>query len=114
MQLPIRRANHAFTAFMLSLAAVFLALIGAINAMLIFLIIRPVKRLSDIASEVSLGNIDAPEFRASSNDEIAVLAEAFGPVILELGPARDQQPQGGGRGQKAGTGMLPSLIETAC
>jgi protein-histidine pros-kinase len=84
MQLPIRRANHAFTAFMLSLAAVFLALIGAINAMLIFLIIRPVKRLSDIASEVSLGNIDAPEFRATGNDEIAVLAESFGRMRKSL------------------------------
>jgi protein-histidine pros-kinase len=32
MTLPIQRANHAFTAFMLSLAAVFVVLIVAINA----------------------------------------------------------------------------------
>jgi HAMP domain-containing protein len=77
MQLPIQRANSAFTAFMLSLAAVFLVLIGAINGMLMFLIIRPVNRLSNIASEVSLGNLEVPDFKATGKDEIANLAESF-------------------------------------
>ena len=77
MRLPIERANSAFVAFMLSLAAVFLALIAAINFMLFFVVIRPVTRLSAIASEVSLGNIDTPGFTASGKDEIATLTEAF-------------------------------------
>src|SRR6266700_3177178 len=78
MQLPIQRANSAFTAFMLSLAAVFIVLIIAINAMLIFLIIKPVNQLSNVASEVSLGNLDVPDFEARGRDEIAKLAESFG------------------------------------
>src|SRR5882724_5733472 len=77
MQLPIQRANNAFTAFMLSLAAVFIVLIGAINAMLIFVVIRPVNQLSNVASEVSLGNLDVPDFRATGKDEIAKLSESF-------------------------------------
>jgi protein-histidine pros-kinase len=77
MQLPIQRANHAFTAFMLSLAAVFVVLIVAINALLMYLVIRPVNQLSNIASEVSLGNLDVPDFQASGKDEIATLAESF-------------------------------------
>lgn len=77
MQLPIQRANHAFTAFMLSLAGIFVVLIIAINAMLMFLIIRPVNQLSNIASEVSLGNLTVPDFQASGKDEIATLAESF-------------------------------------
>jgi HAMP domain-containing protein len=77
MQLPIQRANHAFTAFMLSLAAVFIVLIGAINVLLMYLVIRPVNLLSNIASEVSLGNLTVPDFEASGKDEIASLAEAF-------------------------------------
>jgi protein-histidine pros-kinase len=77
MQLPIQRANHAFTAFMLSLAAVFVVLIVSINALLMFLVIRPVNRLSNIASEVSLGNLTVPDFEASGKDEIATLAESF-------------------------------------
>ncbi len=84
MQLPIQRANSAFTAFMLSLAAVFIVLIIAINAMLIFLIIKPVNQLSNVASEVSLGNLDVPDFEARGRDEIAKLAESFGRMRKSL------------------------------
>jgi protein-histidine pros-kinase len=84
MRLPTERANHAFTAFMLALAAVFVVLIAAINAMLFLLVIRPVNRLSNIASELSLGNLEAPDFRASGNDEIATLAESFGRMRKSL------------------------------
>jgi protein-histidine pros-kinase len=84
MQLPIQRANSAFSAFMLSLAAVFLVLIAAINAMLIFVVIRPVNQLSNIASEVSLGNLDVPDFQAAGKDEISKLAESFGRMRKSL------------------------------
>jgi protein-histidine pros-kinase len=84
MQLPIKRANNAFTAFMLSLAAIFIVLIVAINAMLMFLVIRPVNQLSNIASEVSLGNLEVPDFQASGKDEIATLAESFGRMRKSL------------------------------
>jgi protein-histidine pros-kinase len=84
MQLPIQRANGAFTAFMLSLAAVFIVLIAAINAMLILLVIRPVNQLSNVASEVSLGNLDVPDFQASGKDEIAKLSESFGRMRKSL------------------------------
>jgi protein-histidine pros-kinase len=84
MQLPIKRANSAFSAFMLSLAAVFIVLIGAINAMLIFVVIRPVNQLSNVASEVSLGNLDVPDFQVTGKDEIAKLAESFGRMRKSL------------------------------
>ncbi len=84
MQLPIQRANSAFTAFMLSLAAVFVVLIVAINAMLMLLIIRPVTQLSSIASEVSLGNLNVPDFQSSGKDEIATLTESFGRMRKSL------------------------------
>lgn len=77
MTLPIQRAHSAFIAFMLSLAAVFIVLIVAINAMLFYLVILPVNQLSNIASEVSLGNLEVPEFAATGKDEISTLAEAF-------------------------------------
>jgi protein-histidine pros-kinase len=77
MTLPVQRANRAFGAFMLSLAVIFLVLIAAINALLFYLVIRPVNRLSNIASQVSLGNVDVPDYKASGKDEIATLAEAF-------------------------------------
>jgi protein-histidine pros-kinase len=77
MQLPIQRAKVALAGFMLSLAAVFAVLALALNAMLIFLVTRPVNRLSKIANELSLGNLEVAEFQPSSKDEIAGLAESF-------------------------------------
>jgi HAMP domain-containing protein len=77
MTLPIQRAHGAFGAFMVSLAMIFLVLIVAINALLFSLVIRPVNQLSGIASQVSLGDIDVPDYKASGRDEIATLAEAF-------------------------------------
>jgi HAMP domain-containing protein len=77
-QLPLERAKSAFTGFMVSLAAVFAIIFLVLNAMLILLVIRPVTRLSEFANEVSLGNMDAPEFQPTGKDEIAVLSESFG------------------------------------
>lgn len=84
MQLPIQRAKTAFAGFMVSLAAVFALIFLALNAMLILLIIRPVKQLSEIANEVSLGNMNAPEFQVSGKDEIAALSESFGRMRKSL------------------------------
>jgi HAMP domain-containing protein len=77
MQLPIRRAKTAFAGFMISLAAVFVVIFAALNVMLIFLVTRPVNRLSKIANEVSLGNLEVADFQMSGKDEIAALSESF-------------------------------------
>jgi HAMP domain-containing protein len=77
MQLPIQRAKTAFAGFMVSLAAVFVVIFAAVNAMLILLVTRPVNRLSDIANEVSLGNLEVADFQMSGKDEIVALSESF-------------------------------------
>jgi len=87
MQLPIQRAKIAFTGFMLSLAGVFAGIFVALNAMLVFLVTRPVNRLSKLADEVSMGNMDVPEFQVSGKDEIAGLAESFGRMRKSLARA---------------------------
>ncbi len=77
MAVPILRAEAAFRVFMISLAIVFLLIGLALNLMLWRMVIHPVSRLSRLADEVSLGNMDAPEFAARSRDEIGTLAESF-------------------------------------
>jgi HAMP domain-containing protein len=84
MRLPIQRANRVFIAFMASLAVVFAVLIIAINVLLRFLVIRPVKLLSELASQVSLGNVNAPDFPMAGSYEIALLAESFGRMRKSL------------------------------
>ena len=76
-ELPIARANHVSRVFIASLAGVFLLIFLGVNAMLFFLVVRPVKRLSKTANEVSLGNMEAPEFHRNSKDEIGGLADSF-------------------------------------
>ena len=84
MSVPIERANHAFTAFMGSLAVVFLAIFVLLNLMLYTMVIRRVTHLAGIADQVSLGNMDAGEFRTRSKDEIGVLTEAMGRMKASL------------------------------
>ena len=84
MQLPIQRAKGVFAVFMASLAAIFVVIFLALNAMLIVLVTRPVNHLSKLANEVSLGNLDVPDFHSSGKDEIAALSEAFGRMRKSL------------------------------
>jgi protein-histidine pros-kinase len=76
-RLPLQRAKAAFVGFMISLGVVFGIIFLVLNLMLTFLVIRPVTHLSELANEVSLGNMNAAEFRVSGKDEISGLAESF-------------------------------------
>ena len=84
MSVPIARANDAFRTFMLSLAAVFLATFVLLNVMLHTIVIRRVTKLAAIADQVSLGNLEAGDFRTRSKDEIGVLTEALGRMKTSL------------------------------
>jgi HAMP domain-containing protein len=75
--IPVQRAKYTLKVFLLLLGAIFLFTIVMLNLMLYWVVIRRVKRLAKLADEVSLGNLDAGEFRTKSHDEIGVLAEAL-------------------------------------
>jgi HAMP domain-containing protein len=74
---PVQRANYTFKVFLFSLACIFLFTMGMLNLLLYWVVIRRVKLLSKLANEVSLGNLEAGDFRTSSHDEIGVLTEAL-------------------------------------
>jgi HAMP domain-containing protein len=84
MAVPIERANKTFTKFMGSLAAVFVTIFVLLNIMLYTMVIRRVTQLAGIADQVSLGNMDAGEFKTSSKDEIGVLTGAMGRMKASL------------------------------
>jgi HAMP domain-containing protein len=77
MAVPIARATQSFRTFMLSLLGVFVLVIVLLNVMLYTIVIRRVTKLARIADQVSLGNMDAGEFKTKSKDEIGVLTEAL-------------------------------------
>ena len=84
MTVPVERARSTFRTFMGLLAAVFVAIFVLLNLMLYTMVIRRVTDLASIADQVSLGNLDAGEFKANSKDEIGVLTEAMGRMKASL------------------------------
>jgi HAMP domain-containing protein len=77
MALPVRMANQAFQTLVISLAAVFLASLILLDLLLLFAVVRPLRRLSTMADQISVGQVDMPELPAGGSDEIAVLAGSF-------------------------------------
>jgi len=76
-EVPTQRARTVFRSFMLSLAGVFVLVGIVLNVMLVSMVILPVSRLAKLADQVSLGNMDVPDFQVRSRDEIRMLADSF-------------------------------------
>lgn len=77
MELPLRKAEKAFTTFMASLAGVFIVVFIVLNIMLSWLIVRPIRRMSQSADKISTGDFEEPEFDDKGKDEVAVLGSSF-------------------------------------
>ncbi len=77
MDVPLRNADRAFTTFMASLAGVFIVVFIVLNIMLSWLIVRPIRRMSQAADKVSTGEFSVPEFNEKGKDEVAVLGSSF-------------------------------------
>lgn len=77
MDIPVLKADRAFKTFMAALAAVFAVVFVALNLMLSWLIVRPIRRMSLAADKVSTGDFEVPEFSDAGRDEVAVLGSSF-------------------------------------
>lgn len=77
MSLPVQMADRAFRNLMTSLGAIFLVSLVLLDLLLLFTIVRPVARLSGMADQISLGNLEVPELPVTGKDEISVLAGSF-------------------------------------
>lgn len=77
MDVPLAKAHRAFTTFMASLAAVFLAVFVVLNIMLSWMIVRPIRKMSEAADKISTGDFGVPEFRENGRDEMSVLGSSF-------------------------------------
>lgn len=77
MALPLQRAESIFLIFMLSLTVVFLVIMILLNILLHRVVISPVLKIAKTANEVSLGNMDVPEYVKTGKDEIASLSASF-------------------------------------
>jgi len=87
MDIPILNADRALKTFMASLAAVFAVVFVVLNVMLSWLIVRPIRRMSQAADKISTGDFDVPEFADGGKDEVAVLGSAFNRMRRSLDKA---------------------------
>jgi HAMP domain-containing protein len=74
---PVKRANAALRNFVYLLVGVFAFLFIVVNIVLGAIVVRPVRKLAEIADQVSKGNMDAPEFPSGGSDEIGTLVDSF-------------------------------------
>ena len=77
MEIPLQRAQEAFTLFMASLVGVFVLIAILLNVMLNIIVIKPVRLMSEKANQVSMGGLETEELTIKGNDEIASLGQSF-------------------------------------
>lgn len=73
----LQEARLAFVVFMGLLVVMFATFIIVLNAMLKGIVIRPATTMSEIADQVSKGDLEVPAFDVSGSDEMATLAGSF-------------------------------------
>lgn len=84
MSVPLARARAELTTFLVLLGSVFALLLVLLNVLLHYIVIRPVVRMARIATDVSMGKAEVPEYVLHGGDEIASLSQSFQRMRLSL------------------------------
>jgi len=77
MELALSRARKTLVTFLTATGVVLLLIIALLNALLYRIVIRPIRTMSSIAHEVSMGKLDIAEYQLDGKDEIASLSRSF-------------------------------------
>jgi len=87
MSVPVEMAGRAYRTLLASLIGVFVLMLVALNGLLWMVVIRPVRKLAQMADQVSTGNFDTPEVRVPGKDEVAALSRSFNRMRISLAKA---------------------------
>ncbi|HEY1795255.1 MAG TPA: DUF3365 domain-containing protein [Stellaceae bacterium] len=77
LSVPLHRAYTSLGWLLGALAVVFIVILLIVDTLLRALVVKPVIGISEMASEVSMGKLDEPEFTVKTHDEIGSLASSF-------------------------------------
>ncbi len=77
MAFYIHDAERALYTLMGSMLTIFVAVLLVLNVLLDRMIVRPITQIARTADKISVGNLDLPEFKPESKDEIGILVVAF-------------------------------------
>jgi HAMP domain-containing protein len=85
LQAATAGANALFKTVMLWIVAVLVSVLAIVNATLYLLVVRPIRRLTTIADQLSLGDPSAPEFPPTGGaSELMNLTRAFNRMRTSL------------------------------
>lgn len=72
-----RQVWHNLQLLIGAMSAIFLILLLVVNALLRWMVVSPVIKMSEIAERVSMGDSSQPEYVHKGSDEIASLSQSF-------------------------------------
>jgi HAMP domain-containing protein len=84
MALPVQNAKQAFHVLLICLVITLLATIVVLDTAVYFIVIRPLKLVSDTADRVSKGEMSLPSVPVKGSDEIASVTASFNRMQLSL------------------------------
>ena len=84
MSVPVRIANQAYRRLLLQLIVTLVVTIAALDAGVYWLVIRPLKLVSETADRVSKGEKDVPALPVKGRDEIATVTASFNRMQVSL------------------------------
>lgn len=77
LAVPLQRAYHSLLWVIVGIVATLLVILLIVGVLLRAVVVKPVIGISEMASDVSMGKLDSPEFTRASTDEIGTLATSF-------------------------------------
>jgi protein-histidine pros-kinase len=87
LSVPVAIANQAFRGLLVALILTLLAAILALDAGVYWLVIRPLRIVSESGDRISKGDKNVPPLVVSGKDEIASVTESFNRMRLSLAKA---------------------------
>ncbi|MGZ4816540.1 MAG: c-type heme family protein, partial [Terriglobales bacterium] len=84
MSLPVSIANKAYQRLLVYLIVIFAVTLVAVDLLLVFIVVRPVRQLAATADRLSKGDMDAPQLEVRGNDEISALTASFNRMDVSL------------------------------
>lgn len=89
MSVPIKLANDGLRNLLITLGTIFFATIALIDIGMYFIVIRPLRRVSQAADRISTGEIDLPPLPVHGRDEIAEVTTSFNRMHTSLKKAME-------------------------
>ncbi len=84
MSTALKKAHKTWITFMTALVSIFFLILILLNLLINALVIRPVKKMSQFANNVSKGNLDEEELPVHGRDEISTLANSFNRMLRSM------------------------------